>query len=99
MDRRQDGMAAASLTEHPATPRGNTSAPSGGDAEEGGAMRHAAADHLLPASVCMAWTATSPASRATGSARRRHRTTAPAVIRASRPLCAVRPTMEELRRS
>lgn len=99
MDRRQDGMAAGKLTGHPATPQGNANGPSGGDAEEGGAMRHAAAHRLLPASVCEAWTATSPAPRATGSARRRHRTTAPAVIRTSHLRGAVRPTMKKLRRS
>ena len=98
MDRRHDGMAAASFAGYPALPQGASSAPRDGDAAGGVAMRHAA-DRPLPMSACMAWTAIRPAPRATGSARRRRRTTEPCTTRAGRPMAAARSPTERARRS
>ena len=97
MDRRQVGMMARRAG-HPAPTSGKTAMPAEGDAAEGNAMRLAAADRPLPLSVRIAWTATTTAPRATGSARRRHRTTDPAFTRACRP-AASHSTTERVRRS
>ena len=97
MDRRQDGMA-VQHAEHPAPSSGTMTLPDEEDAGKG-AMRPAAADRPLALPARQAWTATTSAPRATGSARRRHRTTDPALIRASCGNAAVRPSTERARRS